>query len=255
MADNDDKNTTDAGQPGFDPKPVQLGGESIVDRLMPYRYKIGLFFLLAFAVWGAIALVFTFRNNKREKNTTKVAQVLDVAQRQVTTEEPPPADPNDVRKKPVTYKTNKERAEAVLAEMATSGASFSPTYKASILMQAGKLDEAIAEYRKGQDAKGLDGVLAREGLAIAIETKAQAETDAAVRQKGLEEALALFNTMQTDEAGPRRAHALYHQGRILSLLGKTAEALDAFTKAKEKSGDGNALTSQIEERLASLGAS
>ena len=100
-------------------------------------------------------------------------------------------------------------------------------------MQAGKLDEAIAEYKQGPDGKGLDGVLAREGLGIALETKAQAEKDAAARQKGLEEALAVFKTMQPDEKGPRHAYALYHQGRILALLGKNAEAKAAFEKAKD----------------------
>ena len=263
MADKDDKKTSedDAGKPGFDPKPVQLGGESIVDRLMPYRKKIGIAILLGFAVWGAIAIVFYIRNRGREKNTAKVASVLDVAQRQVkapadtpSIEPPAPPDPTDTKKKPITYATNKERADAVLAEMTKAGAKFSPAYRASLLVQAGKLDEAIAEYRKAPPGASLDSVLAREGLGIALETKAQAEKDAAARQKGLEEALAVFQSMQTDEKGPRHAYALYHQGRILSLLGKTAEATDAFKKAKEKSGEG-ALADQIDERLASLGAS
>ena len=68
-----------------------------------------------------------------------------------------------------------------------------------------------------------------------------------------EEALAAFTAMQPDEKGPRRAYALYHQGRILGLLGKTAEATDAFKKAKELSGEGP-LADQIDERLASLGS-
>jgi hypothetical protein len=258
VADNDDKKTTDdASKPGFDPKPVQLGGESIVDRLMPYRKKIGILILLGFAVWGAIAIVIYIRNNKREKNTARIAHVLDVASREIRPAgepEPTPDPAADPKKKPITYTTNKERAEAVLAELAKTGASASPAYRGSLLIQAGKLDEAIAEYKKAQDGTSLDAVLAREGLGIAIETKAQAEKDAAARQKGLEDALAVFKNMQPDEAGPRRAYALYHQGRILGLLGKTAEATDMLKKAKEKSGEGP-LTSQIDERLASLGAS
>ncbi len=258
VADNDDKKTTDedAAKPGFDPKPVQLGGESIVDRLMPYRKKIGIMILLGFAVWGAIAIVIYIRNNKREKNTSRMAHVLDVAGRDVRPagEPEPTPDPNDTKKKPITYPTNKERAEAVLAELAKTGANASPAYRGSLLIQAGKLDEAIAEYKKAQDGTSLDAVLAREGLGIAIETKAQAEKDAAARQKGLEDALAAFKNMQTDEKGPRYAYALYHQGRILGLLGKTAEATDILKKAKEKSGEGP-LASQIDERLASLGAS
>jgi hypothetical protein len=158
VADNDDKNTPDPATPGFDPKPVTLGGESIVDRLMPYRKKIGLAVLLAFAVWAVIAVVFYIRNNKREKNTAKIAQVLDVASRQVKPPDPVPTppDPTDTSKKPITYASNKERAEAVLAEMQKSGAKFSPSYRASFLVQAGRLDEAIAEYRKAQDGTSLD---------------------------------------------------------------------------------------------------
>jgi tetratricopeptide (TPR) repeat protein len=123
-----------------------------------------------------------------------------------------------------------------------------------MLVTAGKVDEAIVEYRKGETAKGLEGVLAREGLGIAIETKALAEKDAAARQKGLEDALAVFQKMQPDEKGPRAAYAQYHQGRILAQLQRNAEARTAFDKAKELGADSE-LPSLIEERLAMLGGS
>lgn len=250
MADKDDKKDTDnVGQPGFDPKPVQLGGESIVDRLMPYRKKILIAILLGFAVWGAIAVVFYIRNSKREKNTEKLAKVLEVSQQQVRAPgvEPQPTDPEP------TFASNKERADAVLHRVAKSGADVSPLYRASLLVQAGKLDDAIAEYRKQQAGAKIENVLAREGLGIALETKAHQSQDAAARQKGLEEALTVFQSMQPDPNGPRAAYAHYHQGRILSLLGKTAEAKAAFEKAKE-AGD-SSLADLVDERLASLGAS
>jgi tetratricopeptide (TPR) repeat protein len=252
VADTDDKKTSDdVGKPGFDPKPVTLGGESIVDRLMPYRKKIGIAILLGFAVWGVIAVVFWLRNSKREKNTGKIIEVVSVAQREVRAAGTEP-DPNAPKAEP-TFTTNKERADAVLDAIVKSGATVSPTYKASLLMQAGKVDDAIAEYRKYTTGRTLDNVLAREGLGIALEAKAEKEKDAAARQKGLEEALTTFQTMQPDEKGPRRAYALYHQGRILSLLGKTAEAKAAFEKAKELGGPGP-LADMIEERHATLGA-
>ena len=65
-----------------------------------------------------------------------------------------------------------------------------------------------------------EGVLCREGLGIAVETKGLAETDPAARQKGLEEAHEWFVRMQPAEDGPRRAYSIYHQGRIKQLLGK-----------------------------------
>src|SRR6185503_10758512 len=97
------------------------------------------------------------------------------------------------------------------------GANANATFKASLLVQAGQLDDAIALYKKHQKGKTIDNVLAREGLGIALEMKAEAEKDAASRQKHLEEALAAFTSMQPDEKGPRYAYALYHQGRILAL--------------------------------------
>jgi len=246
VADTDDKNNDDAGKPGFDPKPVQLGGESIVDRLMPYRKKIGIAILLGFAVWGVIAVVFWLRNSKREKNTARIVKVVDVAQREVRAAGTEP----DPKATAVTYASNKERADAVLDTIEKQSANVSPTYKASLLMQAGKVDEAIAEYRKHITGRTMDNVLAREGLGLALEAKAEKEKDAAARQKGLEEALATFKTMQPDEKGTRSAYAKYHEGRILTLLGKNAEAKVALEKAKELGGPAD----MIDERLATLGA-
>jgi tetratricopeptide (TPR) repeat protein len=84
--------------------------------------------------------------------------------------------------------------------------------------------------------------------------KATQEKDATARQKGLEEALATFKSMQPDDKGPRAAYALYHQGRMLALLGKRDEAKAVFEKAKEL-GKNTDLAERVDERLAGLGAS
>jgi tetratricopeptide (TPR) repeat protein len=179
-----------------------------------------------------------------------VAAVLDVAQREIRSG----VEVGVKGPKRPTFGNNKERAEAVVAELnKNSPDAVRGAFKASMLVQAGKLDEAITEYRQHTKGKTLEAVLAREGLGIAIEMKAEQEKDAAARQKGLEEALAAFQAMQPDEKGPRYAYALYHQGRILALLGKNAEAKTQFEKAKELAGS-TALASLIDERLAGLGA-
>lgn len=254
MADKTDKKDDKAAPsatPGFDPKPMQLGGESLVDRLLPHIKKIAIAVGITAAVLVVVFTVRYLKERGREKDTAKVAKVLDVAERQVRA---PGAEPDPKAKEP-TFANAKERAESILDAMAKNNTDAGGgAYKASLLMQAGKLDEAIVEYKKAQAAKGLDGVLAREGLGIALETKAHAEKDAAARQKGLEEALAAFQTMQPDEKGPRYAYALYHQGRILGLLGKNAEARTILEKAKELSKESAELPSLIDERLASLGS-
>jgi tetratricopeptide (TPR) repeat protein len=250
---NDPK--TDLAKPRFDPKPVQLGGESLLERLLPYMKQI-VYVLVGVSI--IISIVFTvkhFKESGREKQTAKLQKVLDIGDREVKdpTEPPDPnADPN--KKKEPTFATQKERADAVLAAMAQQGAQGTPVYKASMLMTAGKVDDAIAEYHKAEKDKGLDGVLAREGLGIAIETKALAEKDPAARQKGLQDALAVFQKMQPDEKGPRAAYAFYHTGRVLAQLQRNPEARTALEKAKEL-GAGSELPTLIDERLAMLGGS
>jgi tetratricopeptide (TPR) repeat protein len=252
VADNDDKNPTKSApssKPGFDPKPVQVGGESLIERLIPHMKQIVIALLIVAAVVSAVMIVMWVKQRGREKETAKLAQVIDVSTRQVR----PAGAPPEAKQTQPTFATNKERATAVLAELDKSGAKIDGAFRASMLIQADRLDDAIAEYKKHTTGKTLDAVLAREGLGIALEMKAEKEKDAAARQKGLEDALAAFQSMQPDEKGPRYAYALYHQGRILALLGKTAEAKAQLEKAKELGKDGS-LPNLIEERLASLGA-
>jgi hypothetical protein len=252
VADKDDKNKTPpagpSAKPGFDPKPVQLGGESLIDRLIPYMKQIVIGILIIAAVLTAIFLVKYFKERGRQKETAKLVRVLEISQQEVR----PAGMPADDKAKEPTHASNKERALATLAALEKQGAKATGTYRASLLVQAGQLDDAIAEYRKHTTGKTLDAVLAREGLGIALEMKAEAEKDAAPRQKGLEEALAAFQAMQPDEKGPRYAYALYHQGRILAMLGKTAEAKTQLEKAKEL-GKETKLPSLIDEQLAGLG--
>ena len=247
MADKDDKKPV-----GFDPKPVQVGGESILDRLLPHMKKIVIALVVTSVILGVVFFFIWLRDRKRAKETDQLAEVLDIAKRPVR-EAGQPADPKE---KEPSFADQKERANAVLDTLGKNNPEGAQgTYKAAMLMQADKYDDAIAEYKKSTTKPGLDGVLAREGLGMAQERKAEAEKDPAARQKGLEEALATFNSMQPEEAGPRHAYALYHQGRILGLLGKKAEAKAALEKAKAAAKDENSqLVELVDERLVALGA-
>ncbi len=252
MADKDKKKEAEdkpsAATPRFDPKPVQLGGESILDRLLPHMKKIVWGIVITALVLGVIFFIVWLQDRKHIAETDKVAAVLDVASKPLS---PPPADP---KQKPEGFATEKDRAVATLDAIAKQGTDVTPGFRGSMLVDAGKIDEAIATFKQGTAKPGIEGVLAREGLGLAQEQKAEAEKDPAARQKGLEEALATFQNMQPDEKGPRRAYALYHQGRILGLLGKREEAKAVLEKAKDLGKD-TELTELVDERLASLGAS
>jgi len=245
------------------PKSVNVGGESLVDRLLPHMKKIVITVLLITVALTGVFGYRSYQESKKERATDKVVEALDVAERPIR----PAGLPVDSKNKDKSFGDAKERANSVLDTIAKTEAQVGHDVRGNLLIEAGRFDEAIAELKLGQDAPTIEGVLCREGIGLALEAKASAEKDSAARQKGLEDALNAFKAMQPDETGPRRAYALYHQGRILQLLGKTADAKAAYEKAKElaKGTDlapderelmtNPRLPRLIDSRLDSLGAS
>jgi len=242
------KPVTAAAEP---PKAVHIGGESFLDRIRPYIKQILIGCLAVAVIASVIAIVHWFGERKQIAATEKLERVLEVAQQPIRGKDDKP-DP----KKP-SFADTKERAAAVLDAIAKQGTEAAgAAFRGGQLLDAGKPDEAITEYKKGVADKTIEGVLCREGLGLALEAKAAAEKDPAVRQKGLEEARDAFTTMQPDEAGPRHVYALYHQARLQALLGKRSEAKALFEKAKAANTDADhEIADLIEKRLAALGAS
>jgi len=240
----------DVSKPVEPPKPVHIGGESFLDRIRPHIKQITVGVIVLAVVGVLIAAVGWFRDRKQVDATEKLDKVLQVVEQPIRGKDEKP-DP----KKP-SYANVKERAAAVLDAMVKQGTDAAGhAFRAGALLDTGKPDEAITEYRMGIADKTVEGLLCREGLGLALEAKAAADKDPATRQKGLEEALAAFAAMQPDEAGPRRAYALYHQARIQQLLGKRADARALFEKAKQANKDADReIADLIEKRLATLGA-
>jgi hypothetical protein len=211
------------------PKSVQVGGESFVDRVLPHMKKIIVTILVITVVLTGVFGYRSYQEGKKEKATDKVVDVMTVAERPIR----PPGMPVDPKHKDDSFGDAKERATSVLDVIAKEEAPIGHAIRGNLLIEAGRLDEAITELKLGEADPDLEGVLCREGIGLALEAKASAEKDAGARQKGLEDALTAFKAMQPDENGPRRAYAMYHQGRILQLLGKTADAKAAYQKAKD----------------------
>jgi predicted negative regulator of RcsB-dependent stress response len=246
---------TDVSKPAEPPKPVHIGGDTIADRLLPHLKKIVIGVIVIAVV---LSIFFGFRvwkQSKQAEQTEKVAKVLAIAQRPVAPAATTPP-PTPVPGAPETFADPKARATALLDEMAKQNTDAAGSaYRGGLLLDAGKIDDAIAEYRKGIKDEGILGVAAREGLGIALETKAMADKDPAARQKLLEDALAAFAAMQPDDAGARRGYALYHQARLQQVLGKPAEAKTLYEQAKAKAEGSAELAALVDQRLASLGAS
>jgi len=228
--------------------PVNLGGESFLDRLIPHMKKI---VLVGVAVIAVLAVIFIIRwrnEAKRGRETEKLAATMFVASQPVRAEgaTPDPAEPG--------YASRVERAADVLDSLAKKPTNIgTDLLRASMLFDAGKFDDALTAYQAASKLAGIDGILAREGLGMALEAKAQAATDAAAKQKGFEDALAAFRAAQPDDKGQRRVYALYHEARMLALLGKNADAKAGFEKAKSLA-KGTGLEGLIEDRLTALSA-
>jgi hypothetical protein len=240
-----DKATSNAAEP---PKPVHIGGESFVDRVLPHIKKIVIATVVLAVILTIVVGIRWFGERKQRATTEQLDHVLEVARQPIRGKDEKP-DP----KRP-SFASEKERAESLLALAGVEAAG--PVFRGGLLLDAGRFDDSVAEYRKGSADQTITGVMCREGIGLAIEAKATAEKDSAARQKGLEAALAAFVAMQPDEAGPRRAYALYHQARIQLLLGKRAEARAQLEAAKTANKDGDReLMEMVEQRLAALGAS
>ncbi|MBC7978800.1 MAG: hypothetical protein H7138_27770 [Myxococcales bacterium] len=229
---------------------MHIGGESFTDRILPHMKQIIVGIILLAVVLSAYFTVRWFRQRTDYTNTEKLDKVFEVAQRPVRGKDDK-ADPNQP-----SFASTKERGAAVLDTILKQGAEVpGSAFRAGQLLDAGKVDEAIAEYKKGATGKTIENLLCREGLGIALEAKAAEDKDPTARQRSLEEALAAFTAMQPDEAGPRRAYALYHQARVQEQLGKRTEAKALFEQAKTANKDADhEIADLIEKRLAGLGA-
>lgn len=235
---------------------VHIGGESILDRLIPHMKKI---VVAAIALTVILSVYFGMRwwkHRKQAKSTDLLARALEVGDREIKAEAPTPTLPGaPAADEEETFPTYAARAEATVAALRKAGQTrpAASLYEAQLLVQANKLDEALEIYRRVGKGTGTDAAIAREGVGIVLETKAAASKDAAEQQKLLEEALAAFRAIQPDDKGPRRDYSLYHEARVLQEMGKSADAIAALKKAQEVTPDSQ-LKPLIEQRLATLGA-
>ncbi len=236
--------------------PVHIGGDSILDRVIPHMKKIVLV-----AVGGTVVLAIFFglrwwKQRNAEQATGKLAHALEIGSTMVIPGyEPDPADPaSDPKQAAETYPSYAKRAEVTLAGLKKAGQvrGAAALYEAQMLVQVGKLDDALAIYKRIGRGTSSDAAVAREGVGVVIEARA-ATAKAADRQQLLEDALAAYRAIQPDDKGPRRDYSLYHEARVLESLGKSADAVTALKKALSVMPDSQ-LKPLIEQRLAALGS-
>lgn len=233
---------------------------SLSDRLQPHIKKIVVgctLIVLALCAWEFVQ----WRHElKAQRATAAYVSAMKIVDAPVVAEDDP--DPSGDRPEPIKKFTSEEaRRKASLEALAGFGdahgsvklAKLAGPRKAKLLLAAGKFDEALAAYQKfaSSDAPEHLRMTALEGAAYSLEAKAMAKEDPAARQSGLEAALQAFTDLQPSEGGPMRDYSLFHQGRVLIALGKTAEGVAKFRQLLTEVPD-SGLTAVVEARLDSV---
>lgn len=205
--------------------------------------------------------IYRWRNGKRETAATGLFdQTLQTLGAQVG-EAPSPelAMPGD--EPPLTFATGEARSTAALAVLDQLDRDYGSTkvdqhvrlVRAGVLSDLGRYDDAEKIYRSAVSA-ALPEVLrlvAREGLARTLESKALQEKDDAARKAGLEAALAEYKKVQPDQKGLWRDSAIYNEARVMVLVGDVEGAKARFKELVDTM-PASPFTSDANERLAAL---
>jgi hypothetical protein len=224
-----DKNIPEQHDPNLGPvvTAVHIGGDSIVDRLLPHVKKIA----APPARWW-----WSSPRSSRGAGTSAArprrppsrwSRALELGDRAVVAE-PIPRTPSR-RTRPTRARPSADASRRDGQGRARRAAPRRCTRPTSSWC-AGKLDAGAGAFRKLGAGDGDDAVLAREGVGVALETQAAAATDPAAKQALLEQALVAFRAVQPDDKGLRRDYALFHEARVLEAMGKPAEAVAPLTR-------------------------
>ena len=233
-----------------------------VTAIRPHAVKLAALLGGVLAVIIGLAIWTSWTARKAGKATDGFGKLVAVGSARVDEAGPQIelSDPNNPQ--PLTqkaeYKTYAERSQKALELIPTlpldgKVAERTKLVEAGLLYDVGKYDEAIAAYTAfiASDAPADLAARAREGIGYALEAKALAQTDAAARNAGLDEALAAFAQIAAGEKQPLYAAGLYHQARLKALKGDKPGAIELFKKALEANPTPD-LTEEINNRLSLL---
>jgi hypothetical protein len=238
--------------------------ERAIDAARQYGRQIAIGAAALVLVIVAVEVWTTLRERKAGAATAEMGKVLDTATASVDEAGPDLEQLQAEEPEPAKFKTFKDRAEAAVAAVQALDASYGSSrvakrvglIAAGALYDLGKYDEAVAKYRDFLNSGPGEELAARahEGLGYALEAKALAQTDAATKGAGLDEALSAYADIERDEKGPHYNEALYHQARIKALKGDKPGAIELYKKIVTRNPN-PLLSEEVQGRLALLGAS
>jgi predicted negative regulator of RcsB-dependent stress response len=216
----------------------------------PYARKIGITIVttlaIVFIVWG-LSNYFEHRSEGAAEAFGRAVKIYDA---ELITGDAPPEKTDEENPIP-RFKTQKERAEAALAELdaldkkwgSTDVAKSTLLVRAGIQFDLGHFDEASKLYQQATDRAAKDPQLqavAREGVGLCAEA-----------QNKLDDALAAYKAMEPKTGDFFRDRALYDQARVQLKKGDKKAAANLYKEVLAKVPTSQ-LRDEIQNQLAQL---
>ncbi len=212
-------------------------------------FTVGTAVLVWFLAYG-ISTWFEHKAQAAAEQFGKAVKIYDADLLSDDAAPPKSDDENQVQR----FKSEPERADATFAaldelEKKWSGSDVardSLVFRAGVLYDLGRFDDAAARYRKFLDElKGKDAALsqlAKEGVGLCLEA-----------QNKLDEALTAYQSLEPKQGDFYRDRALYDQARVFQKKGDKQKAAALYNQVLTKMPQ-SSLRDEIQSQLAVLEA-
>ena len=222
--------------------------QKVYEVAAPYARAIGIVLgttlAIVFVVWG-LSTYFEHRSESAAEQFGRAVKIYDAEL--LTAEAPKTDEENPIPR----FKTEKERADAALAELdaldkkwgSTDVARSAPLFRAGIQYDLGKFDEAARLYQQASERAAGDVQLqavAREGVGLCAEA-----------QNKLDDALTAYKAMEPKTGDFFRDRALYDQARVQLKKGDKKAAANLYKEVLAKVPTSQ-LRDEIQNQLAQL---
>ncbi len=219
-------------------------------QIEPYMRAILITVGSGVVVWFLVFGISGWREGKREAAAEQFGKAVRIYDAELVTDDSAPKGEEETPR----FKTEKERADATFAALdeldkkwsGSDAAENARVFRAGVLFDLGRFDEAAAMYRKFLETlKGRDvplAALAKEGLGLCLEAQGK-----------LDEALTAYQQLEPASGDFYRDRALYAQARIYQRKGDKDKARAMYQQILTKTPQ-TLLKDEIQTRLAVLEA-
>jgi predicted negative regulator of RcsB-dependent stress response len=205
--------------------------DKLFHKAAPYANAIGITALTAAVLIGAVWGVTSYLEHKTQAATEAFGKAIKLYEADLITDENPVK--TDEENPTPRFKTDKERADATLAELDkfdqqyghSETAREAQLFRAGVLFDQARLDDAGKIYGRLVDEKvGAPlTVLAKEGLGLVDE-----------QQGKLDDALKIYRELEPKTGDFFRDRALWDQARVLQKKGDKKQATAKLKELTEK---------------------